>query len=64
MRNLGSLDQLVRVVVGIVLLTLAFTGPQTAWGALGFYPLGTVMMGWCPLYALFGISTRPKWSHI
>jgi len=62
MRNIGPIDRAIRVVVGIVLLSLAFTGPQTAWGALGFIPLITAMVGWCPLYSLLGISTRRRAS--
>jgi hypothetical protein len=62
MRNIGPIDRAIRVVVGIVLLSLAFTGPQTAWGALGFIPLITAMVGWCPLYSLLGISTRRRVS--
>jgi hypothetical protein len=36
---------------------LALTGPQTAWGWLGVIPLATGLLGSCPLYTLFGVST-------
>jgi hypothetical protein len=58
--NVGSIDRVIRVALGIVLLLLVRFGPETAWGYLGFVPLLTGMFGWCPLYALLGISTNPK----
>jgi hypothetical protein len=57
LRNLGTIDRVLRIVAGIVLLSLVFIGPQTAWGWLGLIPLGTALMGWCPAYALFGVRT-------
>lgn len=55
--NEGTLDRAFRAVVGVGLLSLVFVGPQTPWGWLGLIPLGTSLMGWCPLYALLGINT-------
>lgn len=55
--NEGALDRIVRVVVGIGILSLAFIGPKTPWGYLGILPLATGIIGWCPAYAPFGIST-------
>lgn len=58
-RNEGTADRVVRVVVGAGLLSLAFIGPQTAWGYIGLVPLITGLAGTCPAYSLFGISTCP-----
>ena len=58
--NVGGVDRLVRVVIGVVLLSLVRYGPQTAWGYVGLLPLATGAFGWCPLYALLRISTAPK----
>ena len=55
--NVGSIDRLIRLIAGIGLLSLVFVGPQTWWGLLGLLPLGTALIGWCPPYALLGIST-------
>ncbi|MCX5766374.1 MAG: DUF2892 domain-containing protein [Gemmatimonadetes bacterium] len=55
--NEGTADRAVRVTVGVVLLALAFVGPQTPWGYLGFIPLATGLLGTCPAYTLFGFST-------
>jgi hypothetical protein len=57
--NVGSLDRLLRIVVGLAFLSLVFIGPQTPWGLIGLIPLGTALIGFCPAYALFGIRTCP-----
>ena len=56
-RNVGSIDRILRVVVGLGLLVLVFIGPKTAWGYLGLIPLATGLLGTCPLYVLLGIDT-------
>lgn len=56
-RNIGSLDRMIRLVVGLVLLSLVFVGPQTVWGYLGLIPIITALVGFCPLYAALGMST-------
>lgn len=55
--NIGSVERIVRIVVGIAILSLAFVGPQSPWAYLGVLPLLTGLVGWCPPYALLGIST-------
>lgn len=55
--NVGGIDRILRIVIGLGLLSLVFIGPQTAWGWVGLVPLGTALVGWCPPYALLGIST-------
>jgi hypothetical protein len=56
-KNIGSVERAIRVIGGAALMSLAFVGPQTPWAFLGAIPLLTGLMGWCPPYALFGIST-------
>ena len=58
--NVGGIDRVIRIALGIVLISLVRFGPQTSWGYLGFLPLLTGAFGWCPLYALLRISTIPK----
>jgi hypothetical protein len=55
--NVGGVDRMLRVVVGIGLLSLVFVGPQTAWGWIGAVPLLTGLLGFCPAYLPFGIKT-------
>lgn len=58
-RNEGSLDRILRIVLGLVLISLVFVGPQTVWGWIGVVPLLTGLVGFCPLYALIGFRTCP-----
>ena len=59
-RNEHPAERMLRVVVGVGLLSLVFVGPQTYWGLLGLIPLATGLLGSCPLYTLFGVSTCPR----
>ncbi len=58
-KNEHGAERVIRVLVGIALLSIVFVGPQTAWGYVGFLPLLTGLLGSCPLYTLLGISTCP-----
>ena len=55
--NEGTIDRVLRVVVGHGILSLAFVGPQTPWGYVGLVPMATGLIGFCPLYAMLGINT-------
>lgn len=57
LKNEGSIDRALRVILGLVVLSLVFVGPQTAWGWIGLVPLVTGLVGFCPLYSVLGIST-------
>jgi len=59
-RNESSVDRAARIVLGIVLLSLVFVGPETPWGLIGIVPLVTGLIGFCPLYRVFGLSTCPR----
>lgn len=58
-RNEHTIDRAVRVVLGLALLSLVFVGPKSYVGLVGLVPLLTGLVGSCPLYTLFGISTCP-----
>ena len=57
MKNVGTVDKVIRVILGLVLIALVFAGPQTPWGWIGIIPLATGLIGFCPLYSVFGINT-------
>ena len=57
LKNEGMLDRTMRILAGLVLLSLVAIGPQTLWGLVGVVPLTTGLLGHCPAYTLFGIST-------
>jgi hypothetical protein len=61
-RNEGTVDRVVRIVLGIALLALVFIGPKTWIGLVGLVPLMTGLVGFCPLYRLIGIRSSPASS--
>lgn len=56
-KNEGNLDRGLRIIAGLVLISLVFVGPQTLWGWVGLVPLVTGVLGNCPAYSLLGINT-------
>jgi len=59
-RNVGTIDRLMRVAIGAVLVALALAGVVGGWGYVGIIPLLTGAVGACPAYTLFGFSTCAK----
>ena len=55
--NEHMIDRALRVIAGLVLITLAATGTIGVWGWIGVLPLVTGAVGFCPAYAIFGMST-------
>ena len=56
--NVGGIDKILRIVVGIALIAWAILGgPVWAW--IGLLPIITGVMGWCPAYTLIGFNTCP-----
>jgi hypothetical protein len=58
-QNVGKIDKIARVVVGLALLSLLFVleGSARWFGLVGLVPLATAAMGFCPLYPLVGLNT-------
>jgi len=61
--NEGTVDRIIRVLLGLGLISIVFVGPRTLWGWVGVVPLLTGLVGTCPLYAIFGINTCPAARH-
>lgn len=59
MMNAGNVDRIVRIFVGLALISLVFVGPRTPWGFVGVVLVATGVLGFCPLYRAFGITTCP-----
>lgn len=58
--NEGLVDRVVRVVLGLAILSLLAVGPVPGWGLAGLIaviPLVTGITGYCPTYTLLGIDT-------
>ena len=62
-KNIGTIDKVVRILVGLALITLVFVGPQTPWGWIGVPVILIALVGWCPLYKLVGFSSCRKCSE-
>ena len=60
--NVGGADRILRVIVGLILISLVFVGPQTPWGWIGVIPLVTGLFRFCPAYTLLGMNTCPNKS--
>ncbi|MEJ2679021.1 MAG: DUF2892 domain-containing protein [Gemmatimonadota bacterium] len=65
--NEAGWDRVLRIIAGIVLLVLGFGGfiggpVGTIVGIVGFIPLLTGLVGWCPLYAALRFRTNRKQS--
>ncbi len=61
--NEGTIDRVLRIILGVALLVLTVVGPKTLWGLIGVVPLLTGIVGTCPLYSLLGLSTCPLKSR-
>jgi hypothetical protein len=57
--NVGGIDRVLRIVIGLALITLTLTGTIGVWGWIGLVPLATAAMGFCPLYTVLGFSSCP-----
>ncbi|MCB1489644.1 MAG: DUF2892 domain-containing protein [Bauldia sp.] len=61
-KNIGAIDRVLRVVLGVALLAFFFLVPENPWhwvGLIGIIPLLTAVIGSCPLYTILGLSTCP-----
>lgn len=55
--NVGGIDKVLRIAVGIVLIAMAYMNIVGVWGYIGVVPLLTGLIGWCPIYPILGIKT-------
>jgi hypothetical protein len=56
-QNVGSIDKILRIVVGIALIAATALHALPVWGYIGIVPLVTGIAGFCPAYALLGVNT-------
>lgn len=57
--NVGGIDRILRIAVGLVLIALTLTGTIGLWGWLGLVPVATAALSFCPVYTLLGLNTCP-----
>lgn len=55
--NMGKVDRSLRAIAGAIVIGLGIYF-HSWWGAIGLVPLFTALIGWCPVYLPFGISTK------
>ncbi|TVQ68985.1 MAG: DUF2892 domain-containing protein [Oceanospirillales bacterium] len=55
--NVGGIDKIARISVGVLLIILAIMGIGSPWTWIGVVPLLTGVSGRCPAYSIFGINT-------
>jgi hypothetical protein len=57
--NIGTADRIIRVLLGLGLLSLIFVldQPYRWYGLIGLVPLATAGIRFCPLYSILGIRT-------
>lgn len=61
--NVGGIDRILRIVLGLALIALTLTGTIGAWGWIGVVPVLTGALGTCPLYTMLGFSSCPVKSR-
>ena len=57
--NVGGIDRIARIILGLVLIALTLSGTIGVWGWLGAVLLATGLLRFCPLYPMLGLSTCP-----
>ncbi len=62
-KNVGLIDRIARIILGLALIALAVTGKIGMWGYIGVVPLATGLMSTCLLYSLLGINTDKSKSE-
>lgn len=57
--NVGNIDRIIRIVIGLALIGATLAGAIGAWGWIGLVPLLTGVFSRCPAYKLVGLNTCP-----
>ena len=60
MKNIGKTDKIIRIIIGVLLLSLLLLldGNLRYIGLIGMVPIITALIGFCPLYKIFGMNTN------
>ena len=57
-KNIGKTDKIIRIILGLVILSQSVFGLQSLWGLIGLVLIITAVIDFCPAYTLLGINTR------
>ncbi|MBF0438840.1 MAG: DUF2892 domain-containing protein [Magnetococcales bacterium] len=55
--NVGGIDRILRILLGVAMISQVFVGLTTPWGLVGVVPLLTGLFKFCPFYPLIGLNT-------
>ena len=58
--NIGSIEQPIRIILGLLITSLAFWGPETPWAYVGLIFVLTGFVKYCPIWHVMGVSTVKK----
>ena len=58
-KNVGNLDMIVRLILAVIIAALGWYY-QSWWGLVALVPFATAFLHFCPVWAIFGISTMEK----
>lgn len=59
-KNVGSIDKVIRIVLGAGITSLAFWGPQSPWAYLGLILIITGFINYCPIWHALGVNSNKK----
>ena len=62
-KNIHPIERILRISLGVILISFAFVGPANPWFLLGLVPIITGLVGWCPLYAIIGFNSCHIGKH-
>jgi hypothetical protein len=62
--NQSKVDRVLRIVGGLIVLSLSVVGPQAVWGLLGIIPLVSGLMGFDPIYGVLQYRTWPRLAPV
>lgn len=58
--NVGSAEKIIRIIAGLVLIGLAYSGILGVWAYIGVILVVTGLINWCPIWAVFGVNTKKE----
>ncbi|MBW7889039.1 MAG: DUF2892 domain-containing protein [Bacteroidetes bacterium] len=59
-KNIGSVEKPIRILLGLLITSLAFWGPETPWAYLGLILVVTGFINYCPVWHAVGVNTNKK----
>jgi hypothetical protein len=58
--NIGSVERPIRILLGLLITSLAFWGPETPWAYVGLIFVATGAVKYCPIWHALGVDTNKK----